>query len=460
MPEAAPVRRLCLIELNEFSVGLLERGVEALGLPYVVQLLSLRASTTSTDDAVEHRGLDPWVQWVSVHTGVPASEHGVLHLGEAPQRLQHPQLWETLSAHGIRSGVWGAMNATRGDAKHCRFFLPDPWNSAEPAHPRALDRLLDLPRYYARNYLEVSVPALLRGLFSLMRFVAGSGSVLGLLRQLPFALGGLRRSGPSDALLFALFDLVSCVLFADFKRRYAPQFSLIFLNSLAHLQHHRWSPAGPLGADLAFGLRTVDRCLGVLFASLAEGEAVLVMNALTQRNIVGETPRICYRQISPARFLAAVGLGCRQVQPLMTNDAHVDFDSAAERDAAAAALARAQIAGQALFQVEVRADQPYRLFYQVDFWDALVGDCEVEINGRHIRFFEHFEAIVARTGAHIAAGDCFARGIDLPLQLYNHAVAAQVLGYFGVSRTIASSVEPAEDVTAADEVMTASACVR
>jgi hypothetical protein len=451
MSEAAPARRLCLIELNEFSVSLLRRGVEALRLPHVAHLLSMRASATTTDDAVEHRGLDPWVQWVSVHTGVPASVHGVRHLGEAPLRLQYPQLWEILSTQGISSGVWGAMNAGRGNAERCRFFLPDPWSVAEPAHPRALNRLLALPRYYARNYLEVSAPAVLRGVLGFAQFVVGSGSVLRLLRQLPFALGGLRRAGANNALLFALFDLINCVLFTRFKRHHAPQFSLIFLNSLAHLQHHRWSAVGPPGQALAFGLRAIDRCLGLLFAALAEGEAVLVMNALTQRNIVGETPRICYRQISPTRFLESIGLGCRQVQQLMTNDAHVDFDSPAQRDAAAAALARAQIAGAALFQVEVRADELCRLFYQVDCWDELADECEVEINGRRIRFFDHFEAIVARTGAHVPAGDCFACGIELPPQLYNHEVAGHVLGYFGIDCPVASSGAPAGGVPATED---------
>ena len=33
----------------------------------------------------EHHGLDPWVQWVSIHTGKPSSEHKILELGKVSE---------------------------------------------------------------------------------------------------------------------------------------------------------------------------------------------------------------------------------------------------------------------------------------------------------------------------------------------------------------------------------------
>jgi len=147
-------RRLMLIELNEFSVDLLRRGVEELDLRNLRRLLAMDASRTTTQDQVEHRGLDPWVQWVSVHTGVPSSTHGILHLGDTPGNLGFHQVWERLSELGVSSGLWGAMNANRPGASECRFFLPDPWTFSERAYPEELNGLLELPRYYSTNYLD------------------------------------------------------------------------------------------------------------------------------------------------------------------------------------------------------------------------------------------------------------------------------------------------------------------
>jgi hypothetical protein len=423
-------KRLTLIELNEFSVDLLRRGVDELGLRNIERMLAMRACRTSTDDQVEHRGLDPWVQWVSAHTGVPSSEHGILHLGDTPGQLGVRQLWERLSERGWSSGIWGAMNATRADASECRFFLPDPWTFSERAYPEELNGLLQLPRYYSTNYLDVSKRQFAGGMWALFKFLLTSGALPGILRQSPLAIRSFLRVGINNALLFSLFDLFSTVAFLRYKRKYRPQLSLIFLNSIAHLQHHKWQPAAKLTPELTVGLTVIDRVLELLFAALEPGEAVVVMNALTQRNIAGEKPRICYRQISPARFLASVGIGFQSVEQLMTNDAHVFFASTAERDAAAAALAAARIHGEPLFQVETSARDPLRLFYQVDFWDELEQDVKVSVNGHEINYLDHFEAIVARTGAHVREGDALFEGIELPPQMPNHALAEHVLAYF------------------------------
>lgn len=428
-----PSRHLTLIGLNEFSVDLLTRGARELQLKNIDRLLSMRSATTTTDDMVEHRGLDPWVQWVSVHTGVPSSVHGIIHLGDTPSALSANQVWETLSDAGISSGIWGAMNATREGARHCDFFLPDPWTFSEMAYPDELNNLLALPRYYSKNYLDVSWRRFLICTSRLIKFILGSGAVPALFKQVPFVLGAVLRNGINNAFLFSLFDLFSAELFLKYKKRYRPQFSLVFLNSIAHLQHHRWEKDG-LSKDLIFGLRAIDRVLGMLFAAREQGEALIVMNALTQRNIAGEKPRICYRQVNPQNFLSAIGIRFRSVEQLMTNDAHVFFDSQAERDAAARALSAATLCGKPLFHVEKSALDPNKLFYLVDLWDELGGDEQVIVNGVEISYFDHFEAIVARTGAHIRTGNVYYEGLELPDQLYNHEMADKVLGYFSLSR--------------------------
>ena len=47
------------------------------------------------------------------------------------------------------------MNAPLGSVKECCFFMPDPWSFDEVAFPKYLNDLLALPRYAARNYLDI-----------------------------------------------------------------------------------------------------------------------------------------------------------------------------------------------------------------------------------------------------------------------------------------------------------------
>ena len=117
---------MLLLEINEFSPELMRQACSGLKLPHLETLLGLRETHSTTDDKQERFGLDPWVQWVSIHTGKDSSQHQVKHLADLA-KLQYPQIWETLAAANYHCGIWGAMNARLQDPHNIDFFLPDPW---------------------------------------------------------------------------------------------------------------------------------------------------------------------------------------------------------------------------------------------------------------------------------------------------------------------------------------------
>ena len=116
---------MLLIELNEFNRELLQSIAATHQLRHLQQMLGWNRAGTFTSDEYDSGFLDPWVQWVSVHTGVPSSLHGVKNLGDVPN-LAQDQLWERWSERGIGSVVWGVMNGSRRKATACKAFVPDP----------------------------------------------------------------------------------------------------------------------------------------------------------------------------------------------------------------------------------------------------------------------------------------------------------------------------------------------
>ena len=134
-------KRFLLIELNEFNEELLSEGANKLKLRNIKKLLSMQSSETNSADFEEHHGLDPWVQWVSIHTGEPSSVHKIKHLGDITN-LNNTQIWEELGDYGFSSGIWGAMNASLNNTKGSYFFLPDPWTFSEKAFPSKLNNFL------------------------------------------------------------------------------------------------------------------------------------------------------------------------------------------------------------------------------------------------------------------------------------------------------------------------------
>lgn len=416
------------LQINEFSPALMAKAATALNAKHLMRLLELQHTRTETTDKEERFGLDPWVQWVSIHTGQPSTVHGVGHLGDVPQ-LCFPQIWEVLDKQGLSSGVWGAMNARRGMAKNNVFFFPDPWTFSEHASPAMLNDLLALPRYFSKNYGDLSTKKLLTHSLRLLRFCLRPSMMRTLLPLTPKFLSTVLRHGVPEYLLFSLFDLVNAHLFVRFYKDKSPDFSLLFLNSLAHLQHHKWMDNESLSKEMLIAFDLFDSTLGVLFGGLQKEQQWLIANAFSQ-TCTSEKNEYLYRQKNPEKFLSSVGISFEKVEQAMTNDGHVFFDSADAAQAAAGALRAATINGRPAFHVEHNSAYPDKIFYQFIIWDPLPENTIICINERALLFYELFEKITKRTGSHISTGDIFAKGLELPAVIANHEIHNHILNAF------------------------------
>jgi hypothetical protein len=157
----------------------------------------------------------------------------------------------------------------------------------------------------------------------------------------------------------------------------------------------------------------------------------MVFNALSQMNTNDEAPWILYRQRDQGRFLAAIGLDVARVDAHMTHDAHLVFATPQARAQAETVLRDARIGERPLFLVESYSDDPLKLFYRLQFTDPVAQDAVLTANGRSVRFFDQFEAIVQRTGRHIPFGTLYSDAPQVPATLYNHQVHDVVLDFFG-----------------------------
>jgi hypothetical protein len=418
---------LFLLELNEFNLDLFDAAVKSLPLPALSRVAKMPRAHLSTEDVYASNFLEPWVQWVSVHTGTPTTGHKVQHLGDVPTK-EFPQFWETLGERGFTTGLWGVMNATRRDAKGCMYFLPDPWTFSERAYPEELNELLDLPRYLSTNYLKISKmkASSLAGKF-LKRLVLSVGLPT-LVSSLDILFKGLFAFGPKHLVFIVWFEYLSAMSMLKRYDQRPPDLNVLFVNSLAHLQHHYWTKGtGTVTPELAYGFRMVDRVVQEILARTEDG-ALIITNAFQQINTNSDPAWILYRPHDQHEFLTTIGLKHVSVESLMTHDAHIFFESPQDAEMAEGVLRNAVIGGKRLFEVD--RNSPTKVFYRIDFFDDVPGTTEVTINAKTFTLNELFVRIVKRTGKHSQDGVAFSRGISLPNDMRNHELCASIIGHF------------------------------
>ena len=395
--------KLTFIGLNEFNPDLISEIARI--LPdgnSLSRLLAQKKIESTTEDELDSGFLEPWVQWVSIQTSTPSTHHGVKNLGDI-SNLKQPQLWERLSQDGKTSIIWGAMNAKRGGAENCHIFLPDPWVFDEPAYPDEIRSFVELPRYLAKNYTSLSKLKIAK-LVSM--FVVSGIRGAGVRNFAKFLWGvaqGLAKFGPRHVVFICCFEFLSAAAFCRQARRLKPDLNYLFLNSIAHVQHHYWNrEGGQPPPEILYAYARIEEIIAMIDRELglfSGGRALLVTNALCQVNTSEEPPWVLYRVRDMTAFLKRLGVNFARVETLMTYDGHILFDNREAMAAAQGILADVGVNGARLFFLEPDRELP-KLFFRIEFSEPVDRETQISTRNQNLQFDEELTKIVVRTGKH------------------------------------------------------------
>ena len=358
-----------LLEFNELSPALMETFIDQGYLPNFKRLRD--GSQVFTTDAEEVApNLDPWIQWVTVHSGLSYDEHGIFHLGDG-HKLAVKSLWDFISAQGKTVWVCGSMNI-KYDADLKGAVIPDPWTVGVSPHPAEFESYYRFVQRNVQEYTNDRVPLSKGDYLRFMKFMVANGLSLRTIRSIIAQLASERRTGKGKWKRATILDKLQRDVFLHYFKKLRPQFSTFFLNSTAHFQHAHWrnmDPAPfkikPTDADQAeyqhavrYGYEEMDKIVGDIVAAAPDNACIVMATALSQQpcliyeDIGGKT---FYRARTFGPLLDFAGItGCEKVEPVMSEEFHLRFSN--ERDATNAAerLAALRVGGRQAMQVERR----------------------------------------------------------------------------------------------------------
>ncbi|EJU09519.1 hypothetical protein LH128_28333 [Sphingomonas sp. LH128] len=338
-----------VLEFNELSPRLLDRFIAEGHLPNFRRLRD-SALVAVTDAEEEAPYLEPWIQWVTVHTGLSYAEHRCFQLNDGAA-LDAPRIWDLVSRSGRSNWICGSMNAASqpGFRGH---FLPDPWATEPIAQPPGhFNAYTGLVRSYVREHSarpDVSGADFARfGRFMLAHGLSAR-SVLAAIRQ----LAG-ERSGNVKWRRAMILDRLQWDLFRSIHRSARPHFSTFFLNSTAHFQHFHWREFEPAlfgiqsstqdletyGASVLDGYRNMDRMVGQALTMTGEDDNLVLVTALGQQPMLSHEEdggRQIFRHRDIDRLLAFGGVAAEWTYaPVMSQQFLLHFESDASAQAAA-----------------------------------------------------------------------------------------------------------------------------
>lgn len=431
-------KKLLLLELNEINFETvqfyLERSIFLPGFKSVIEEGLIR-----TEAEPEYKNLEPWIQWPSVHTGKPYTEHGVFRLGDFVNS-EEEQFFEKVEKSGFNVGAISPMNASNM-LDRPSYFIPDPWTQTSCDNS-----------FFSKSITSAIVQAVndnaqskltIKSIFNLgLAFIV----FVNPRRYIPmfkFAIDALGKPWRKALFLDMLLYEIHKTLF----KRKNPNFSTLFLNAGAHIQHHYFfnSPyvtSPELKNPNWYIEKNEDPLLEMLKVYDAmlldllniQDIEVIIATGLSQKPY--EQLKFYYRLKNHADFLNEVGIDFSNAAPRMTRDFLITFDSEE----------KAIIAEKELSQILV--DERIRLFEEIDnrgkdlfvvltYPAEITEDTVVTISGKTFSLSKYVTFVAIKNGEHQSKGFAyFSKGIAKfapPQGSHVSKIHKTVLDYFGVS---------------------------
>ena len=429
-------RSVILLEFNELSQPLMQRFMREGGLPNFRRFY--RESQVYVTDAEERAPyLNPWIQWITVHSGLSYSEHTIFHLGDG-HKLEKKCLWDVANDAGMKSWVCGAMNV-RFDNPMNGWVLPDPWTVEAKPYPEMLNPYFKFVQKHVQEYTNDRVPLTVADYLKFFRFMAGHGlsatTVSAVAKQLiSEQLGNTRWKRAT------IMDKFQFDLFRWYYRKERPNFSAFFLNSTAHFQHMYWRELEPEHFQvkpseeeqrryrnaILFGYQEMDRLVERFYELVDENTTLVFVTGFSQQPCLAyedQGGKSFYRPRDLEQFIKFAGVTATfTVSPVMSEQFHIFFQDEREARKAFELLGMLRVNGKPALHLDCKGTG---VFAGCSIFEALRPDAVLTkgTNGEKVPFFEIFYQVEGmKSGMHHPDGMLWIRHPDCSHRVHNQKV--------------------------------------
>jgi len=393
-----------MLELNEVNFDHVRFYAERGDLPTLQQLVA-RHGLIETTSETSYEKLEPWIQWVTAHTGRDFCDHGVFRLGDIVN-YEIPQIWEILERQGLSVGAISPMNANNR-CRDAAFFVPDPWTPTSVTGSALMKKVYKAVAQAVNDNAQSKVTP-----ESAVWLVAGLAAYARPANYARYA-AMVAKAAKKPWIKAMVLDQLLADIFIGQVASKKPDFASLFLNAAAHIQHHYMFNSGaysgpntnpewylPKSFDPVLDIyQLYDRIISQVEARFPDARIMLV-TGLHQ----DPYPTTFYWRLKEhAAFLKQAEVPFQRVEPRMSRDFIIYCADEAEAKLAERRLAAVRsLDGVPLFSVDNRGSD---LFVMLTWPNDIPADFEYLIDNATVSGLHDQVAFVAiKNGEHNGVG--------------------------------------------------------
>lgn len=457
--------RVLILEMNELTPRLLRKFMSEGYLPNFEKLYQ-QSYIYQTDAGESGLNLNPWVQWFTVHSGVPFDEHQVYLLGEGYSK-EIPTLGNVVSSAGSTVALFGSMNVGF-DKPLNGVAMPDAWADGVTAYPDTLEPFRKFVQSQVQEHTNPDFRPTLKDYVEFGTFMIKHGLSASTTLGIMWQLASERFNGRTWKRPFVL-DSLQWDAFSHFYDKNKPDFATFFSNSVAHTQHTHWREFEPepfevkpsqeelekYGDAIRDAYVANDKIVKRALSIIDSDTTLIFCTALSQRPALeweSEGGKTFYRPYDIEEFCRFLGIeadvSCR---PVMAEEFWIEFNDDKDLEQGLEVLEGAMLGGERLMKTYPREGGIYtgcRLHM------PLADDAEIVTHdGRRAAIKGHlYQSQDVKSGKHDRSGLLW---ISLPNREHKsfdenpvalETIAPTVLQLLGIAPSPSMRAEPLREV--------------
>lgn len=326
--------KLILLQLNEINFDLVFKYLSKSKKSSFrnLRIIENNYKSFNTYSEKEYDNLEPWIQWVSVNLGKDFSQHRIFRLGDIVNYPKEIQIYEKIEDKGFKVGAISPMN-TENRLKNPAYFIPDPWTDTDSDNSNFSKKISFMLKQVVNDNSKKKI---------------SFTSVLTII-EIFFKTLSIKNSTYLIRLIFSslfnpwkrslVLDYIIHLIHIYFLKKKLPNFSSVFFNAGAHIQHHYFFntkfiknlPRNPSwylkkGSDpIEDMLKVYDKIIGDYIELTKKGSKLIISTGLRQVPYIRS--KFYYRLKNHSTFLDNIDIKYLKVFPRMTRDFEIIFDN-------------------------------------------------------------------------------------------------------------------------------------
>ena len=396
-------KKLLLIQLNEINFQIAKQYSNNIDFKFFNKDFFKKLFITDSESRYEL--LEPWIQWVSIYTGKKADEHQIFRLGDI-KKYNDVSVFNIVEKLNKSVGVICPMNL-ENNLKQPKYFISDPWTKTLSGPGKILQfiskTISDVVNLNSHKSMPVSlylkVGAVLLFSFRFKNIFLYLKLIFNFKRRWNKAL---------------LLDLILHDLHLSLLKKHKTDFSSVFLNAGAHIQHHyffnsKYIKNKNLINPNWYIEKKYDPMLDMIifydeilseYMKLNNYEIILA-TGLSQKPY--DRIKFYYRLKDHTNFLKNLNIKFVKIEPRMTRDFLVIFKNDDDKNLAIKKLNELnQVNEKIIFSFESRAGS---LFVTLSLQEEINENDEVIIDAnKKILIKDHVVFVALKNGMHDSKG--------------------------------------------------------